>query len=153
MQTRQPQNLNKAEDKVEIYINELRERLEGIEGENSALQKEINTQDTTNTSLIEGKLKAIDLLAEKKNKFNILKKDLEFKKSYLDSLLRCKKPKIEAEQYTYLQSLESKISKIAKVTDELNSIVNVHNNKLGESLLPSLMPLSSNIITLFKGIS
>jgi chromosome segregation ATPase len=132
-------------DKINIHISSLKDQLNQINTENQKLTKEIEQQETQYVSFQENKLKANDILNDRKNKFTVLKREVEVKKLYLNNIIENKKEKINSVVNSYMTEFQEIIDKVKMLTSKLNEIAqnlqNCDSNSFSQQQQLQLIPL------------
>jgi GTP1/Obg family GTP-binding protein len=101
-------------------LNTLNEELEIILHSNNQLTAEIEKIESNHSNLIASRIHYVDEVIEKKTSLLLLKKEIEVKRGYLNSLLRIKKNRIEEIQKT-------KTTRLVKIIDNINESTEILN--------------------------
>jgi len=101
-------------------LNSLNEELENLLHSNRELSAEIEKIEFNHSNLIASRIHYVDEVIEKKTSLMILKKEIEVKKGYLNSLLRIKKNRMEE-----LKKVKS--NRLVKIIDNINESTEILN--------------------------
>lgn len=144
--------MQKAKEKIFNYILSLKEQLQKVNSENDSLANEIKNQETILLNLNEHRIKAVEILTDKRNKNDILKNNIEIKRKYLESIVNSKKETLEISVFNFFVQLDLNCQKIEKLTEELNSIIqdNISKNKDESSIDTIIKDQNDNFLPLLS---
>ena len=101
-------------------LHTLNEELENLLHSNSELSAEIEKIESNHSNLIASRIHYVDEVIEKKTSLLLLKKEIEVKRGYLNSLLRIKKNRIEEIQ-------KMKTIRLVRIIDNINESTEILN--------------------------
>lgn len=119
---------------VPMFINELGKELDNLTNSNNSTAAEIEKIELNHSDLIASRIKLVEEIIEKKTNLILLKKEVEVKRGYLNSLIRIKKTETEEIQKSKISRLNKQIENINESTDILNVAAGYLKNTHGLNL-------------------
>jgi hypothetical protein len=119
---------------ISPFINIIKEELENVINSNNSIVADIDKLESLDSDLIADRILLIEEVMEKKSNLILIKKEVEVKRGYLNSLMRIKKNKIEEIQKMKMIRLSKLIDNINESSENLNETAAEFKNLLGIDL-------------------
>ena len=143
-------NLNFNSLAISPYFNVLEEELYSVVNSKNSILSEIEKLEVLDSRLITDRILLIEEVMEKKSNLILLKKEVEVKRGYLNSLVRIKKSKLEEVQISKINCLIKIIDNINESTELLNDAAAQFTNVHGVYLKPIEVVNKEILVDLIK---
>ncbi len=117
------------------YNHELKAQLNALNKENFNILSGIELISTEIVSLTESHFELLDENLEKKTIMALLKKEMEVKRTYLCSIVKLNKTRIQESQLMKFSKLENCLDSIVSISSDINSL-NLNLNMQGLNIEP-----------------
>jgi len=135
---------------ISPYFSILEEELYNVVNSKNSILAEIEKLEVLDSRLIADRILLIEEVMEKKSNLILLKKEVEVKRGYLNSLVRIKKSKLEEVQKSKFNCLIKIIDNINESTELLNDAAAVFTNVNGVDLKPLEVVNKEILVDLIK---
>jgi hypothetical protein len=119
---------------ISLLINDIQKELENVTNSNYSITAEIVKLESSHSDLIANRISLVEEVIEKKTNLILLKKEVEVKKAYLNSLMRIKRTQVEVIHKTKVDQLNIQIDNINESTEILNEAASQLKNAHGLNL-------------------
>lgn len=143
-------NFNSSNLAISPYFSVLEEELYNVVNSKNSILAEIEKLELLDSRLIADRILLIEEVMEKKSNLILLKKEVEVKRGYLNSLVRIKKSKLEEVQKSKINCLIKIIDNINESTELLNDAAAEFTNVNGVDLKPLEVVNKEILVDLIK---
>ena len=113
-----------------LELTEMKQFLINLQRENSFLQSEIDKTESQMAPLIEQQLLLGDEASETKAHLTLLKKSIDVKKTYLESLMKSWQSKSEKNESSFVESNSLFLKKISLLCESINNLNHDFNQEM-----------------------